>query len=82
MLFTSIKEQIMIHLPKLINNENPSRRNFLKTTTVGVLSGAGLLNEVGNGINGFQAAAATADVSKLPRIKQKMIAPPFLPEHE
>jgi nitrite reductase (NO-forming) len=82
MLFTSIEEKIMIRLPKPTNNENPSRRNFLKTTTVGVLSGAGLLSEVGNGANGTQAAAATADISKLPRVKQKMVAPPFLPEHD
>ena len=27
-------------------------------------------------------AAATADVSKLPRVKQKLVDPPFLPEHE
>jgi nitrite reductase (NO-forming) len=72
----------MIHLSKPNRNENPSRRNFLKTTAVGALSGAGLLSAEGNGSNGIQAIAATVDVSSLPRVKQKMVAPPFLPEHE
>src|SRR5262245_24365061 len=26
--------------------------------------------------------AAVADISTLPRVRQKMVAPPFLPEHE
>jgi nitrite reductase (NO-forming) len=72
----------MVRLPKLNNNENSSRRNFLKNTTVGVLSGAGLLSVAQNGANGIQAAAAIVDVSSLPRVKQKMVTPPFLPEHE
>jgi nitrite reductase (NO-forming) len=67
---------------RLSNSENQSRRSFLKTTTVGVLGGSGLLSATGNETNGIQAAAATVDVSKLPRVTQKMVSPPFLPEHE
>ena len=65
-----------------LNNINPSRRNFLKTTTAGALGGAALLGAVGNGTQGIQAVAATVDVSSLPRVKQALVAPPFLPEHE
>lgn len=32
--------------------------------------------------NGVQLAAAKVDISKLPRVKQKLVQPPFMPDHE
>jgi nitrite reductase (NO-forming) len=57
-----------------------SRRSFLKFT--GVVTATALA-----GVNSAQAATTkpavtVEDVSKLPRVKQAMVDPPFLPEHE
>ena len=69
-------------MTRLMNSENvmPARRNFLKATAAATFGGAGLAAMAGKGIQA--AAAATTDISSLPRVKQKMVAPPFLPEHE
>ncbi len=69
-------------MTRLMNSENvmPARRNFLKATAAATFGGAGLVVMAGKGIQA--AAATTTDVSSLPRVKQKMVAPPFLPEHE
>ena len=67
---------------KSMDNIVPSRRNFLKATAAATLGGAGLAAMAGNGTQGIQAAAATTDITSLPRVKQVMVAPPFLPEHE
>lgn len=56
------------------------RRNFLKASAIGLGAlGAGTLNAS----NIPTAAAATpVDLSKLQRVKQTLVAPPFVPEHE
>jgi nitrite reductase (NO-forming) len=55
------------------------RRNFLLTTAAG-LSLAAVTESV---VAATPAAAATTtDLSMLQRVKQKLVAPPFLPEHE
>ncbi len=61
---------------------NPTRRGFLKTTAAATFGGAGLAGLSAGGKSGIQAVAATTDISSLPRVKQAMVAPPFLPEHE
>jgi nitrite reductase (NO-forming) len=71
----------MTRIPRL-ENINPGRRGFLKTTAAATLGGAGLAGLSTGGKGGIQAAAATVDISSLPRVKQAMVAPPFLPEHE
>ena len=71
----------MINL-KSMNNVVPGRRNFLKATAAATFGSAGLAAMAGNGKQGIQAAAATTDIASLPRVKQVMVAPPFLPKHE
>ncbi len=59
---------------------NASRRNLLKVSLAGLGTiGLGTLPPVA-----IPAAAATAapDLSKLQRVKQTLVAPPFAPEHE
>jgi nitrite reductase (NO-forming) len=59
---------------------NSSRRNLLKASLAGLGTfGLGALPPAA-----IPAAAATAapDLSKLQRVQQKMVAPPFAPEHE
>ena len=65
-------------------NMNSTRRNFLKTTAALTLGSAAL---AGSAMGSTTAAAeevrpAKVDISSLPRVKQVMVAPPFLPEHE
>lgn len=62
-------------------NVNSTRRGFLKTTAAMTLGSAALAGVAGTGAQGLEVAAATPDVSNLPRVKQTMVAPPFLPEH-
>jgi nitrite reductase (NO-forming) len=71
-------------MTRLLNqkNANSTRRGFLKTTVTMTLGSATLAGVVGTGTQSIEAAAATPDVSTLPRVKQTMVAPPFLPEHE
>jgi nitrite reductase (NO-forming) len=52
-----------------------SRRSLLTATAVGVAAVALSGNEA-------RADDAKTDISKLPRVKQTLVAPPFLPEHE
>jgi nitrite reductase (NO-forming) len=61
---------------------NTTRRGFLKTTTAITLSGAGLVSAASADLQVISVAAAATYVESLPRIKQAMVAPPFLPEHE
>ncbi len=61
---------------------NPTRRGFLKTTAAATFGGAGIAGLAAGGKGGIQAVAAATDISSLPRVKQAMVAPPFLPEHE
>ena len=65
-----------------MDNVAPGRRNFLKAAAAATFGSAGLTMTAGNGTHGIQAAAATTDITSLPRVKQVMVAPPFLPEHE
>lgn len=65
-----------------MDNVVPGRRNFLKATAAATFGSAGLAAMAGNGKQRIQAAAATTDIKSLPRVKQAMVAPPFLPEHE
>ena len=37
---------------------------------------------IGSGCRSESSTAATTDISKLPRIKQELVEPPFVPEHE
>ncbi|MCG6857238.1 MAG: copper-containing nitrite reductase [Salaquimonas sp.] len=75
----------------------PARRAFLKTAgfagAVGgtVLAGSAMAMPAVEGrVTGaaaparplVKAAATTTDISSLPRVKQKLVNPPFLPEHE
>jgi len=71
-------------MTRLLNqkNVNSTRRGFLKTTAAMTLGSAALAGVVGTGTQSLEVAAATPDVSNLPRVKQTMVAPPFLPEHE
>jgi nitrite reductase (NO-forming) len=57
-----------------------SRRNFLTTsaTTLAGLTGAATITMKPTNV----AAAAAVDLSKLQRVKQEMVAPPFAPVHE
>jgi nitrite reductase (NO-forming) len=67
---------LRLELPAL----NASRRNLLKASFAGLGSfGLGALPNLAT-----PAAAATAapDLSKLQRVKQTLVAPPFAPEHE
>ncbi len=48
----------------------PGRRNFLKATVAATFGSAGLAAMAGNGPQGIQAAAATTDITSLPRVKQ------------
>ena len=69
-------------MPRIPNHQQPldSRRNFLKAT--GLLSATALAGvTLANSASAAQPVAAV-DVSKLERVKQTLVAPPFLPEHE
>jgi ABC-type amino acid transport substrate-binding protein len=58
----------------------PGRRNFLKASAVGLGAlGAGALPAIDVPV---AAAATQVDLSKLQRVKQTLVAPPFAPEHE
>lgn len=57
----------------LFHEPAASRRDFLKA--------AGALTLAGSAMAATPAAAAV-DVAGLPRVQQKLVAPPFLPEHE
>ena len=71
-------------MARLLNQENvnSSRRGFLKTTATVTLGSAVLAGMVGAETQSVEAVAAKTDISNLPRVKQTMVAPPFLPEHE
>ncbi|PHS78454.1 MAG: nitrite reductase, copper-containing [Rhodospirillaceae bacterium] len=57
-----------------------SRRNFLSTT---VAVGAGLLVAEAVSLDAQAAMPNTeSEIAGLPRVKQKMVAPPFLPKHD
>ena len=55
---------------------NGNRRSFLKAT--GLISASAL---AGTALP-LASAAATPDLSTLPRVKQVLVDPPFMPEHE
>lgn len=55
-----------------------SRRQILKTGG-GLIAGPILATAAGSAT---VQAATTPDISKLPRIKQKLVPPPFVPEHD
>ncbi|MBT3766989.1 MAG: nitrite reductase, copper-containing [Rhodospirillaceae bacterium] len=62
------------------NNQGVSRRTFLSSTAA---AGVGTLAVE---LTSRSAEAATqiaaADISKLPRVKQELVAPPFAPKHD
>jgi nitrite reductase (NO-forming) len=58
---------------------NTGRRNFLQGSAA-VLA-APLLAEAAVADIKAKSAKAPADISKLPRVKQALVAPPFVPEH-
>ena len=64
-----------------LNRDNSvvlSRRNLLVATA----ATAAAVAAVAVSTEQAHADDAQPDVSKLPRVKQKLVAPPFLPEHE
>jgi nitrite reductase (NO-forming) len=67
-------------MSKFVNTLLPlvGRRNFLLATAAGIGLGA----TAGTVMNATPVAAAVTDLSKLPRVKQKLVAPPFLPDHD
>ena len=65
-----------------LKKADSTRRGFLKQTAAIALGGAALAGAAGAGTHSLQAAVATPDVSTLPRVKQIMVAPPFLPKHD
>ena len=76
-------------MPRIANPQNPieGRRTFLKAT--GLMSAAAIagvaLTRPAQAEEAFVQPAKTAaavDISTLPRVTQKLVAPPFLPEHE
>ena len=54
-----------------------SRRRILQAS--GTLA---VMPAVGSGCRHESSTAATTDISKLPRVKQELVDPPFVPEHE
>ncbi len=70
----------------IANRLDLGRRNFLLTAgAVGAFAGAAeALPLVPRPATDpvLRPVAATVDVSALPRVKQKLVAPPFVPEHE
>lgn len=71
----------MTRIPR-VESLNTTRRSFLRTSAAATLGGAGIAGLSAGGGSSFQAVAATTDIASLPRVKQVMVAPPFLPEHE
>lgn len=71
----------MTRIPR-VESLNTTRRSFLRTSAAATLGGAGIAGLSAGGRSSFQAVAATTDIASLPRVKQVMVAPPFLPEHE
>lgn len=57
-----------------VNTPKLSRRVLLAATTVAAMGAATAAAQ--------EAPPEKADISSLPRVKQAMVAPPFLPEHE
>ncbi len=51
-----------------------SRRNFLMATAATVMVGGALSSAT-------PVPAAAVDLATLPRVKQTLVAPPFMPEH-
>jgi nitrite reductase (NO-forming) len=68
-------------MTRFANAQQPrvGRRSFLLTSAAGIGLGA----TTGTIMNATPVAAAVvSDISKLQRVKQKLVAPPFLPDHE
>jgi nitrite reductase (NO-forming) len=66
--------------PRLSNPTVTDRRNFLKVSAAGL--GSLGIAPLASMTTPVQAATAAVDVSKLQRVKQTLVAPPFVPEHE
>ena len=71
----------------ILNKAQGSRRGFLKTTglaSLATLAGASAVQaSEGEAAPEMKANPVTAaEIAKLPRVKQTLVAPPFLPEHE
>ncbi len=65
----------------LIHRLVADRRHFLKAASLVGLGSLGAI-PVGTLATPVKAAAATMDLSKLQRVKQELVAPPFAPIHE
>ena len=71
----------------ILNKAFGSRRGFLKTTglaSLATLASAGAVKaSEGEAAPEMTVNTVTAaEIAKLPRVKQKLVEPPFLPEHE
>ena len=74
-------------MTSILNQLNESRRGFLKTTglaSLATLAAAGTARAAGEATAPVAKVdpAVAADIAKLPRVSQKLVDPPFLPEHE
>ncbi len=75
-------------MPRMTTTDATGRRNFLKTAglfSAGSVAGALLAGKAAAVEEVMPAVArkpAAVDVSSLPRIRQEMVAPPFLPAHD
>jgi nitrite reductase (NO-forming) len=65
-----------------MNEMQSNRRGFLKTTAAAIGAMGAVSAASGEMFVTASVAAAPVDVSKLTRVRQKLVAPPFLPEHE
>jgi nitrite reductase (NO-forming) len=72
-----------------VNKINDGRRAFLTATaaTSAALAGASLVGpanaqSTSESANPLGVATSDVDISSLPRVRQKLVAPPFAPEHD
>ncbi|NOX74551.1 MAG: nitrite reductase, copper-containing [Alphaproteobacteria bacterium] len=72
-----------------VSKINNGRRAFLTATaaTSAALAGASLVGpanaqSTSEGANPLGVATSDVDISSLPRVRQKLVAPPFAPEHD
>ncbi len=62
---------------------NKSRRSFLQASGIATaIAAAAPLMAASSPAVAATTAATPVDISKLPRVQQKLVAPPFFPEHE
>jgi nitrite reductase (NO-forming) len=68
-------------MSSLLNGASLARRAFLKTAGLAAAAGS-IGGTIGLTVPAAAETAEAVDVSKLERVKQKLVAPPFAPEHQ